>query len=190
MMESKAAQILAEAAKTFEERHKVYGNNYELVGKAMKAFFPDGVTLKTPEDHERFHIFMLMIVKLTRYVISWDKGGHQDSIHDCTVYGAMLEMIDASIAEKKAPASRPAPWASPISNAPAPIPMAPAVPKELEDGPMVCRVNPRIQCPPGGCTLEEGCRLTAPSIPRRAVEPVDFPDFADHANDLMKRVDQ
>jgi hypothetical protein len=37
---------------------------------------------------------MLIIVKLTRYVINWNQGGHQDSIHDAMVYCAMLEEID------------------------------------------------------------------------------------------------
>lgn len=96
-----ADQFLTEAAATFKSRNAVYGNNYLNVGKAMAALFPDGVTLKTAEDHNRFHIFMLGIVKLSRYANNWDKGGHADSIHDNTVYSAMLESIDADIEERK-----------------------------------------------------------------------------------------
>lgn len=89
----KAHDILREAANLFQERNAVYGNNYERVGAVMKGFFPDGITLSSVEDFNRFHIFMLMVVKMSRYTVNWEKG-HQDSIRDNTVYSAMLEMID------------------------------------------------------------------------------------------------
>lgn len=104
----KANEILREAATTYEERNKVYGDNYMRVGNVMAAIFPDGVMLKTPDDHNRFHIFMLGIVKLTRYAVNWDGGGHQDSIHDNTVYSAMLEEIDEAIALRAKPVKAPA----------------------------------------------------------------------------------
>lgn len=87
--------ILAEAASTFRTRGKVYKDNYKTVGAVMAALFPEGIVLRSPEDHERFHIFMLVVVKQCRYVKNW-KTGHQDSVHDQTVYSAMLEMIDAT----------------------------------------------------------------------------------------------
>jgi hypothetical protein len=90
----KADQILSEAAKTFAERNKVYGDNYLNVGRVFVALFPEGLTLKTVKDFNRFHLFMLSVVKLTRYCNNWDKGGHQDSIHDSTVYNAMVESVD------------------------------------------------------------------------------------------------
>ena len=99
----KASHLLREAAETYAERNKVYGDNYKLVGAVMKGFFPEGVFLKTEDDHNRFHIFMLAIVKLTRYTVNWypnvqtGKVGHRDSIRDATVYCAMLEEIDAEI---------------------------------------------------------------------------------------------
>lgn len=89
-----ADKILADAAKTFRDRHKVYGDNYKRVGAATQALFPDGVTLKTSNDHDRFHILSLIMVKLSRYCVNWEKGGHPDSIHDAAVYCAMLEDID------------------------------------------------------------------------------------------------
>lgn len=90
-----ADKILESAAETFRERNKVYGDNYKNVGQVMKGLFPDGVTLLTEEDHNRFHLLFLDVVKLTRYCNNWEKGGHQDSIHDSIVYGAMLESIDS-----------------------------------------------------------------------------------------------
>lgn len=94
-----AHDILREAADLFQLRNMTYGDNYKRVGEIMVGFFPDGITLKTAQDHNRFHIFMLMAVKLSRYAINWEKG-HQDSIRDNTVYSAMLEMIDG-IKEQK-----------------------------------------------------------------------------------------
>lgn len=92
-----AADYLSEAADTYRERRKVYGDNYLTVGRAMVAFFPDGIKLKTEDDHNRFHIFMLKIVKLTRYAVNWDRGGHADSLLDDAVYCSMLMEIDANI---------------------------------------------------------------------------------------------
>jgi hypothetical protein len=95
-----ADEFLSEAAATFKSRNAVYGNNYLNVGAAMAALFPEGVSLKTADDHNRFHIFMLGIVKLSRYANNWDAGGHADSMHDNTVYSAMLESIDADVKAK------------------------------------------------------------------------------------------
>lgn len=92
-MSRTAADILREAALTYEERNKVYGDNYLRVGVVMAGFFPEGVILKTVEDFNRFHIFMLGVVKQTRYTVNW-KDGHRDSTRDNTVYSAMLEAID------------------------------------------------------------------------------------------------
>lgn len=96
-----ADKILAEAASTFAARRAVYGDNYKRVGAAMAALFPDGVNLKSKDDHNRFHILMLVVVKLSRYCVNWEKSGHQDSIHDAAVYCAMLESIDAEITGAK-----------------------------------------------------------------------------------------
>lgn len=100
-----ASLILAEAAKTFAERHAVYGDNYLNVGGALQALFPDGIEVFTTDDHNRFHIFMLVLVKLSRYANNWKKGGHQDSIRDAAVYAAMLESIDEDIADIRAHAA-------------------------------------------------------------------------------------
>ena len=78
-------------AATYEERNAVYGDNYKNVGNVLAAMFPGGMAL-TEEDHfTRWHLFELIIVKLTRFANS--KLEHQDSIHDVAVYAAMLEHI-------------------------------------------------------------------------------------------------
>lgn len=92
-------QMLRDAAATFEERGKIYGDNWLRIGPMLAALFPQGVMLRSPEDFNRFHLFMLKCVKLTRYGVTWDQGGHLDSIHDDVVYSAMLECLDRRIEE-------------------------------------------------------------------------------------------
>lgn len=96
-----ADEFLSEGAETFKARNKIYGNNYLNVGNAMVGFFPDGVTLKTADDWNRMQIFLLGVVKQTRYCNSWPAGGHPDSSHDNTVYSSMLESIDEEIRNRK-----------------------------------------------------------------------------------------
>ncbi|QDH49635.1 haloacid dehalogenase [Pantoea phage Kyle] len=86
-----AADVLEEAAATFRERNAVYKDNALVVGKVMAALFPNGVELKTQEDYNMWHLFELLIVKLTRFTNSGLT--HQDSILDLTVYAAMLEPL-------------------------------------------------------------------------------------------------
>lgn len=86
-----AAMILDEMADTFRERNKIYGDNYKRVGAVMAAMFPNGIMLKTADDFNRWHLFELQIVKLTRFANSGLT--HKDSIHDEAVYGAMVESL-------------------------------------------------------------------------------------------------
>jgi len=84
------ADILADMADTYRERNTVYGDNYKRVGPIMGILFPDGVP---PEllASDQFHLFELIIVKLSRFAISGLT--HQDSIHDSAVYAAMIDAI-------------------------------------------------------------------------------------------------
>jgi len=93
MKEKTAADILADMAETYRERNKVYGDNYKRVGDVMAALFPDGVRLDAPHEFNVWHLFELMVVKLTRFANSGLK--HQDSIHDLAVYAAMVESLIA-----------------------------------------------------------------------------------------------
>jgi hypothetical protein len=94
---------LRAAAATYEERNAVYGDNFRRVGNAMVAMFPDGLTLKTADDWNRAHLFLLGVVKQTRYAVNFEKGGHRDSVHDSTVYSAMLEAVDQEIVDRAFP---------------------------------------------------------------------------------------
>jgi hypothetical protein len=97
MTETKAGQILEEAAKTYKIRNAVYGDNYKRVGAAMQALFPKGVRLEGEVAFNRWHILELMLVKLSRYAVAVERGeSHQDSLRDLAVYAAILEEIDTN----------------------------------------------------------------------------------------------
>jgi hypothetical protein len=83
--------LLEAAAKTYRERNAVYGDNHDRLGAMLAASFPRGLKLESTHDHERFALFSLILVKLSRYAVAWENGGHKDSIHDVIVYAAMLE---------------------------------------------------------------------------------------------------
>lgn len=86
-----AADILTLGGETFRERNSNYRDNAVQVGQVMQVLFPNGVTLKTQADHHFYHLFELMVVKLTRFANSDLK--HIDSIHDLMVYAAMCENV-------------------------------------------------------------------------------------------------
>lgn len=89
-----AADVLAEAAETFRERRKVYGDNYLKYGKLCEALYPGGLTLRTADDFSRFELFTFVLVKLSRF--SNSGLSHKDSVHDAAVYCAMLEVLTTS----------------------------------------------------------------------------------------------
>lgn len=84
-------ELLRSMADTFEERNAGYKDNFKVVGAVMEAMFPNGVELKTADDYNRWHLFELMIVKMTRFTNSGLT--HKDSIHDSAIYAAMVESL-------------------------------------------------------------------------------------------------
>lgn len=83
------AERLREAAETYEQKSKEYGNNYKQIGHVMAAMFPAGLTITTPGEWNKLHLFLLGMVKKTRFAVNFD-GGHDDSLLDDMVYDAML----------------------------------------------------------------------------------------------------
>jgi hypothetical protein len=63
----------------------------------VEALFPDGHTQHDQSAHNRWHLFELVIVKLTRYANNYDSGGHEDSVDDMIVYLSMLGQLDAEL---------------------------------------------------------------------------------------------
>lgn len=89
---------LEEMAKTFRERSAVYKDNYKKVSLLMKVLWPEGL----PEGlvfEEHFHLFELLLVKITRYANS--NLTHIDSIHDTAIYAAMMDAINIKQQEQK-----------------------------------------------------------------------------------------
>ena len=86
-------ELLRDCAQTYEERNRVYGDNYKKFGHVMAAIFPNGLRLETADEHNRFGVFVQCLSKLTRYAESIERGGHPDSAHDLSVYAAMLEEL-------------------------------------------------------------------------------------------------
>lgn len=82
--------ILEEAANTYRDRTKVYGDNFLMIGPMVKILFPNGVSHEVLTSHA-WHLFELKLVKLSRFAVS--NLTHLDSIHDDMVYSAMIEML-------------------------------------------------------------------------------------------------
>ena len=90
------SKLLNDSAALFAQRNAVYKDNFRMVGKIMKALFPgEAPVLETEADYTRWHLFELSIVKLSRYAVNYDKGGHADSLDDMIVYLAMVAALDS-----------------------------------------------------------------------------------------------
>lgn len=83
-----ADEILTAMAATYKERNAVYGDNFRTVAPTIAALFPKGVPSELVTT-DRWHLFELIIVKLSRFAQS--NLTHTDSIHDAGVYAAMIE---------------------------------------------------------------------------------------------------
>ena len=92
---STVPEILRQAALTFEERNKQYGNNYTQIGVSLASLFPAGLPPMSPDEWNCFSVWFMQYAKSIRYAISLanGNGGHKDSAHDGIVYSAMLEEI-------------------------------------------------------------------------------------------------
>lgn len=94
-------QELREKAALYEERNVIYGDNYKRFGPIMALLFPNGLTLNTPDDFNRYGVFVQVAAKLTRYAENFTRGGHIDSLDDTAVYSMMLKELD--VEAKSAP---------------------------------------------------------------------------------------
>lgn len=82
--------ILREMGRTFEERGKIYGDNWKRIGVVMDALAGgEAVTIEGPDDWLKWSLFFLMVTKMTR--LATTDIEHIDSVHDLAVYAAMLE---------------------------------------------------------------------------------------------------
>lgn len=114
MGEYSVPNSLRDAAKIYEERNKVYGDNYKHYGAVVQSLFPDGIVLDTDDEHNRFGVLTMMMSKFTRYAQNFkpvhEEGvlqhvGHADSLDDLAVYCMMLKELDAEFNEREASAT-------------------------------------------------------------------------------------
>lgn len=87
-------EIFDKMKETFNERGKIYGNNYQKIGDVMYSLFPQGLKLTTPDEWNKFHLWFIALVKMTR--LASTNFDHADSAHDIAVYGVMLESESTS----------------------------------------------------------------------------------------------
>ena len=92
--------MLRNAAKIYDERNKMYGDNYKRFGPALNGLM-NGAVLKTPDDFNRFGLLVQIFSKVSRYCNMFDKGGHDDSLDDIAVYVMMLKEIDSAARTNK-----------------------------------------------------------------------------------------
>lgn len=85
---------LAKLGDLYRERNKLYGDNYKRFGQTLVSFFPNGITLKTADEFNRFALFLNVMHKVTRYARAMPSGGHEDSADDMAVYAQMMQEMD------------------------------------------------------------------------------------------------
>lgn len=96
----KVPEMLRDAASIYEERNKLYGDNYKRFGSIMRELFPQGLELKTEDEFNRYCVFIQVVSKITRYAENFIRGGHADSLDDMAVYAMMLQELDALLKRK------------------------------------------------------------------------------------------
>lgn len=97
-----AFDFLREGAETFRERNATYSNGYHRFGPVAAALFPEGLTVRSPEDWNRLAVFIWVMTKVQRYAGAFSEGGHADSALDLSVYAAMLRELTISNKETTA----------------------------------------------------------------------------------------
>jgi hypothetical protein len=92
--------MLSELGNLYRQRNKLYRSNYKNFGKTLLGLFPDGITLRTEEEFNRFALFLQLQHKQSRYANSILTGGHADSLDDITVYAQMTQEYDNAQRQK------------------------------------------------------------------------------------------
>jgi len=88
-----AGEYLAEAALMYERKNAEYGADYRHFGAVAAGLFPNGLTVRTPQEWGRLAVFIWTLSKMGRYAKNMQSGGHADSALDMSVYAAMLREL-------------------------------------------------------------------------------------------------
>jgi hypothetical protein len=83
-----ADKVMEKMLETFKERGKIYKANYLMIGEVLALMFPEGIVLKTADDHNKWHLFLLTMIKATR--LANTNLNHEDSAMDLAVYASMF----------------------------------------------------------------------------------------------------
>lgn len=86
-------EALRQAAGIYEQRNKLYGDNYKKFGDWALPLLKQ-VKLETPHDANRLCLLVSMMNKLGRYVEQFNSGGHDDSLDDLAIYTLMMKEVD------------------------------------------------------------------------------------------------
>jgi hypothetical protein len=81
--------ILESGAATYRERNAIYGDSWETFRNVMTALYPNGVSLNGEDEVIIYNWISHIAGKLVRFKNSGYK--HSDSMHDISVYAAMIE---------------------------------------------------------------------------------------------------
>lgn len=95
------ADILEAAAALQREKDLEYGAMWRDFGGLPAALFPDGVILRTPQDHSRWALLGWIMSKLSRYAANFEAGGHEDSLRDMAIYSSMLLVLDLELKDAR-----------------------------------------------------------------------------------------
>jgi hypothetical protein len=96
------AKELAAKARLYEERNKIYGDNYKRFGMIMSLIL-EGQSLDATDAQQmnRLGILVQLVAKMTRYGENFERGGHDDSLDDLAVYAMMLKELDREAGERQ-----------------------------------------------------------------------------------------
>jgi hypothetical protein len=87
-------ETLAWLADLYNAKSNEYGDAYLKFGKVMYGLMGERpLVLRDADDHLAYYLTQMMAQKLARHATNFDRGGHLDSLHDLSVYAAMLAAI-------------------------------------------------------------------------------------------------
>jgi hypothetical protein len=95
----KANNLLETSADLFKTKNAEHGDAYLKIGYVLESMFPEGLTLKTHHDFNKFTTLVQMLYKITRMCNTCfgDKETIHDSVfdspRDLSVYGAIFGEI-------------------------------------------------------------------------------------------------
>lgn len=97
MSKDKVIEYLQDSISTRTERNEKYkeshfGGAYIQFGHVMEALFPEGVSLKTADEINKYGCLSAIVSKTIRVANNFSEG-HEDSLRDLPVYAAMLREL-------------------------------------------------------------------------------------------------